>query len=57
MNEQEGGREGELFKKLPENNDFVQKITTFFASQKNVKFLRKCLKTYYFSSQGGATYF
>ncbi len=33
MNKQGGGREGEVSKKIPENNDLAQKLTTFLASQ------------------------
>ncbi len=33
MNKQGGGREGELSKKFPENNDLAQKFTTFLTSQ------------------------
>ncbi len=46
---QGGGREGELSKNLPENNDFAPKFKTFFTSQgKNEIFLENVKNLHFF---------
>ncbi len=47
LNKQGGGREGELSKKIPENNDLVQKITTFLTSEEGGGKINFFLKSAY----------
>ncbi len=52
--EQGGGREGELSEKMPENNDFGQKITTFLChKEKNENFLENVQKSQFFPLREG----